>query len=77
MNAMQTSGKDKREVYQIRILGHLDESWSGWFGGFQITFEGDATSMVGPVVDQVALRSILEKLWDLNLTIISVSRIAT
>ncbi len=31
------------------------------------------TVLTGPVVDQAALRGILNRLWDLNLTVISVN----
>ena len=33
------------------------------------------TTLTGPVADQAALRGILTKVWDLNLTLISVTRI--
>jgi len=32
--------------------------------------------LTGPVADQAALRGVLTRLWDLNLDIISVTRIA-
>ena len=60
--------------------GALDEDWVEWFDGLAITIEhaGDglaATTLTGPVADQSALRGMLSKLWDLNLTLISVRRI--
>jgi hypothetical protein len=33
------------------------------------------TTLVGPVADQAALRGTLCKLWDLNLTLISLRRV--
>jgi hypothetical protein len=33
------------------------------------------TNLSGPVVDQAKLRGIMNKLWDLNLAVISVKRI--
>jgi hypothetical protein len=62
-------------VYQIKVQGRLDESWSGWFNNMAITFEGDTTTLTGAVVDQAALRGILSRLWDLNLALISVNQI--
>ena len=62
-------------VYQIKVHGRLDESWSGWFNGMTITFEGNTTTLTGAVVDQAALRGILSRLWDLNLALISVNQI--
>jgi len=66
---------DQPTVYQIKMLGKLDESWSGWFSGMAITLDGDTTTLTGGVADQSALRGILTKLWDLNLVLISATRI--
>ena len=62
-------------VYQIKMQGRLDESWSGWFNGMAIAFDGDTTTLTGAVADQSALRGILTRLWDLNLTLLAVSQI--
>jgi hypothetical protein len=62
-------------IYQIKVQGRLDETWSGWFNSMTITFEGDTTTLTGAVVDQAALRGILSRLWDLNLALISVNPI--
>ena len=65
-------------VYQIKVEGQLDPAWSDWFSGLAVTVEpgiGDTlTTLTGPVADQAALRGILTKLWDLNLTLISCLR---
>ena len=69
---------DGPETYQIRVRGRLDEGWSDWFSGMTVTFErGSApiTTLTGAVADQSALRGVLTKLWDLNLSLISVNRI--
>jgi hypothetical protein len=71
---------DQPTAYQIKVQGRLDESWSGWFNGMTITFESGSdgssiTTLTGPVLDQAALRGVLSKIWDLNLTLISVTRI--
>lgn len=64
--------------YEIRVKGHLDQRWSEWFGGMAVTNEvtGD-TVISGSVVDQAALHSLLIKVYNLNLTLISVSRTET
>ena len=68
-----TSKRDS--IYQIRIEGRLDGQWSDWFSGLTITaLDNNETLLSGPVADQVALRGILERLWDLNLVLISVER---
>lgn len=68
----------RQKVYQARVRGSLDESWSEWFSGMTITTEEVGggvvvTTLIGPVPDQPALLGILTKLGDLNLTLISVS----
>ena len=77
-----TQNMDEPAVYQIRLGGKFDEKWSDWFGGMHVTFgSGSAgahvTTLTGPVVDQAALRGIMDRIWDLNLTLISVARIET
>ena len=61
---------------EIHIKGHIDEKWSGWFGGLTISHpdcDRDATILSGLVVDQAALYGILSRLRDLNLQLASVS----
>ena len=67
-------------VYRISVQGIVDPSWSNWFEGMGIALEraGDGaavTTLTGAVADQAALRGILLKIWDLNLTVISVARL--
>jgi hypothetical protein len=62
------------EYYRIKIKGRLDPSWSEWFAGLQVTYlEGDETLLSGPLPDQAALHGLLERIRDLNLTLISVT----
>lgn len=68
--------------YEIKVRGAVDERWSEWFGGLTVAAEADdrptpITTLTGRVPDQAALRGILNKLWDLNLTLISVAPVAT
>jgi hypothetical protein len=64
--------------YQIVVQGELGANWSAWLG--DVLFEShcqssrlNKTTIVGAVPDQAALRGLLNKLWDLNLTLISVN----
>jgi hypothetical protein len=73
---------NQEQTYQIKVQGEIDEAWSGWFADFKIETayendEGVVTSLTGSVADQSALRGILCKLWDLNLTLLSVVQIDT
>ena len=66
-----------RMQYQIKIQGSIDPSWSEWFNRMEVSLEtgreaAPVTTFTGPVEDQAALRGILNHLWDLNLTILSV-----
>jgi len=66
--------------YQIKIQGLLKEQWAEWLNGIVVKIEhqnhgsGDTTITVC-VPDQAALRGILNKLWDLNLTLISLTQV--
>jgi hypothetical protein len=67
-------------IYEIQVRGELDPDWQQWFGGLAVTLsqaagQPPATILAGPVADQAALRGILCKLWDLNLTLLSVRRV--
>ncbi len=69
---------DGAPVYHIRVQGQLDASWSEWLGGLTITPQPDgATLLSGPIIDQAALHGILDRLYGLNLTILSVVQAGT
>jgi hypothetical protein len=68
------------KTYTITFQGRLDESWQNWFMDFRFSRQKDVygnilTSMTGTVIDQAALRGVLYKIWDLNLTLISIQQI--
>jgi hypothetical protein len=62
--------------YEIRVEGVLDQRWSDWFDGMQISSQPTGVTVItGPVADQAALHGLLAKVRDLNLPLISVRRI--
>lgn len=66
--------------YRIMVEGKIRGDWSDWLNGMQITFSPaharqQATILTGRITDQAALRGILCRLWDLNLTLLSVCRL--
>ncbi len=65
-------------LYQIRIKEELDQSWSEWLGDIQIDYEIDhdgvkITNLVINLTDPPALFGVLERIRDLNLSLISVA----
>ena len=76
---MMEKNIDAVATYQIKISGVLDRRWVTWFDKMQITTETGTdgkpvTVLTGPVVDQVALRGLLTRIWDLNIVLISLQR---
>jgi hypothetical protein len=62
--------------YQIYVQGHLSQNWSDWLQSFHIQYkENGITILTGPVVDQAALRGLLDRLFDLGICILSFRRL--
>ena len=62
-------------ICEIKIKGRLEDRWSDWFNGLTFTHESDGiTTLSGPLPDQASLHSILIKIRDMNLTLISVAQ---
>jgi len=66
---------DRPATYQIKVPGHLEESWSDW-AGMTITVESEGngppvTTLTG-TVDQAALQGLMRRLYSLGLPLISV-----
>ena len=50
---------DGQAQYEIRVAGVLDGRWSTWFGGLQISGQGEETVIRGLLADQPALHGLL------------------
>jgi hypothetical protein len=66
-------------VYQIKIKGALDQSWSNWLGDVNIHAErmedgSVITTLMGDLIDQATLFGILDRIRDLNLVLVSVNQ---
>ncbi len=74
---MKTHG---HTIYCITVEGRLDAVWAEWFDKLHVAAEqtndgSPITTLTGPIADQSALRGIMNKLWDLNLTLVSAARV--
>ena len=59
--------------YEIKIKGHLEDRWSDWIEGLTFSHKNEGTTILsGPITDQAALRSVLNHISDLGLSLISV-----
>ncbi len=68
---------DRSGNYRIRVEGSLNESWSERLGGMRITTSSQkdkapVTALVGQVRDQAELAGVLNTLYELHLTLLSV-----
>ena len=72
---MGAEQEGKQAVYRIEVEGQLDKSWTGWFSGMTLTVQDEVSILTGPLADQAALRGLLSKIWDLNLTLVSITRL--
>ncbi len=60
--------------YQIKIRQTLDSTWDEWFAPLEIHLEPDGTTLLtGDLADQTTLHSVLNKIRNLNLELLSVT----
>ncbi len=60
--------------YQIRIEGELPAHWAAWFEGLApADCSGGETLLAGWLPDQAVLRGVLDRIFDLNLQLLSIS----
>jgi hypothetical protein len=66
--------------YRITVEGKIDPSWSEWLAGMELVTRKETdgisvTTLSGILIDQAALRGLLNRLWDLNLILRSIDQI--
>lgn len=66
--------------FEIRVFGTLKQHWSEWFNDCKIAIDKSGphatyTKITCLRLDQAGLRGLLNKIWDLNLSLISVHQI--
>ena len=62
--------------YEIRLTGRLDAHWGAWFDGLTVSQDSDGTTVIsGPIADQSALHGVLQRVRDLGLPLVSVTRV--
>ena len=66
---------DRPAYYRIKVKEGLDARWTAWFDGLTVTAVEGETIISGIVVDQPALHSLLTRIRDLGLPLISVQRL--
>ncbi|MEA2661885.1 MAG: hypothetical protein QOH08_1457 [Chloroflexota bacterium] len=71
-----TPHPDEAGRYEIRLTGHLDAHWAAWFDGLSVGRDADGITVIsGPIADQAALHGVLQRVRDLGLPLVSVTRV--
>ena len=71
---------DEGAKYQIRVHGRLDPLWAARLGDLTLAVhdaggQGAVTDLTGWVTDQAALMGVLQQLYALGVTLLSVERL--
>jgi hypothetical protein len=66
-------------MYEIKIMGVLRHDWSEWFTGLSISHFTDESGItittLSGKIDHSALQGILNRVFSLNLKLLSVTRL--
>jgi hypothetical protein len=64
-------------AYHVRIVGRVNNGWSDFMSNLEESCEPEngatITTISGVVTDQAALHGLLERIRDMNLTLLSVT----
>jgi hypothetical protein len=62
--------------FEIRVKGHLSHDWSDWLEGLEVRLlDNGEMILFGHIGDQAALMGVLNKLYRLNLALLSLSEV--
>jgi len=65
-----------KQIYQIRIEGHVNLDWSASFDEVTVQHTKDGqTILTGALPDQTALHGVLMRIRDLGISLVEVKRI--
>lgn len=65
-------------MYEIRLLGHLDQRQEAWLEGLAMTLDpGGTTILRGEIADQAALYGLLLRIRDLGIPLLAVNGISS
>jgi hypothetical protein len=72
---------DRPARYEIKVPGRLEEHWSEWLEGMTIEVESKdqgptITTLIGEVPDQAALQGLINRLYSMGLSLISVNLVS-
>ena len=77
-NQSAVSTGDQGDFFEIYVKGHLDDSWTDWLEDLEMKLlDNGEMILFGHIRDQAALMGILNRLYGLNLTLISINGCAT
>jgi hypothetical protein len=63
-------------IFEIHVKGQLDESWSDWLEGLEVKLlDNGEMQLSGHIRDQAALMGLLNRLYSLNLILVSFNAI--
>lgn len=75
-NQAETFGFNKPAIYQIEVLGKISTEWVDRLSGMSAAYEegnkGMVSILTGRLSDQAALSGVLNSLYDMHLTVLSV-----
>jgi hypothetical protein len=61
--------------YRFVVRGALGRLYASAFEGMQIDFDGEVSTIVGPIGDQAQLQGLLTRIASLGLELVSVTQV--